>query len=155
MGGVESTRFHLYIIKGERGYSILRPGGPQAIEEKKVEDSTEGGGSLFSLRFENVKVWNQAQCPKTFHNDREKWPTSKVNRGNANIYNARGDLTIKKDRAHARTRQKERESDRTAQRESSKPKRPEAAEAKTNQSFFYWGLSGRMTNLEWSEMGHG
>ena len=54
-------------------------------------------------------------------------------------------LTIKTNRAHAKTRQKERESDRKTQRESSKPKRPEAAEAKTNQSFFYWGLSGRMT----------
>ena len=54
-------------------------------------------------------------------------------------------LTIKTNRAHAKTRQKERESDRKTQIESSKPKRPEAAEAKTNQSFFYWGLSGRMT----------
>ena len=94
MGGVESTRFHLYIIKGERGYSILRPGGLQAIEKKEEEDSTGGGVSLFSLRFENVKVWSQAQCPKTFHNDRERWPTSNVNRGNADIYNARGDPNV-------------------------------------------------------------
>ena len=49
---------------------------------------------MFPLRFENVKVWNQAPCLKTFHNDRERWPTSKVNRGKANIYNERGDPNV-------------------------------------------------------------
>ena len=70
--------FTYILLKVKEGTPYSAQADRRQSKKKKWRTLQRGGGSLFSLRFENVKVWNQAQCPKTFHNDREGWPTSKA-----------------------------------------------------------------------------